>query len=68
MGVEQEIGDVGELGHDGTFPHFAQESQVVPSTLGVGDVPSSQPKVHVITKTWDLKIGPIITRGEMHEA
>jgi hypothetical protein len=23
MGVEKEIGDVGALKHDGTFPHFA---------------------------------------------
>jgi hypothetical protein len=29
-----------------------------------GDVPSSQPKVQ---KTWDPRIGPTITRGEVHE-
>jgi hypothetical protein len=40
----------------------------MPLTLGVGDVPSSQPKVHVITKTCNSRIGPIITRGEVHEA
>jgi hypothetical protein len=40
----------------------------MPSTLSVGDVPSSQPKVQVIAKTWDLKIGPTIIRGEVHEA
>jgi hypothetical protein len=31
------------------------------STSGVRDVPSSQPKVYVIIKTWDLG-------GEVHEA
>jgi len=40
----------------------------MPSTFGARDVPSSQPKVHVITKTWDPKIDPRITRGEVHEA
>ncbi len=53
--------------HDGTFPHFAYQSQVMPSTFSVGDVPSSQPKVQLIAKTWDLGIGPIVIRGEVHE-
>ncbi len=39
----------------------------MPSTSGAKDVPSSQPKVHVIIETWDLGIGPAITKGEMHE-
>jgi len=42
---------VGALGHDGTFPHFAKQSQAMPSTLGAKDVPSSQPKVHVTVET-----------------
>jgi hypothetical protein len=40
----------------------------MPSTLGVKDVPSSQPKVQVITKTWEPKISPLIVRGEVHDA
>jgi len=40
----------------------------MPLILNVGDVPSSQPKVHVIIKTWDLGIGPTVIGGEMHEA
>jgi hypothetical protein len=40
----------------------------MPSTLDFRDVPSSQPKVHVIAKTWDLGIDLAITRGEVHEA
>ncbi len=67
MGVEHEISDVGALGHDGTFPHFAQQSQAMPSTSGVGDVPSSQPKVQVTIETWDARIDLAITRGETHE-
>jgi hypothetical protein len=39
----------------------------MPSTLGVRAIPSSQPKVQVITKTWDPRIGPTITRGGVHE-
>jgi hypothetical protein len=39
----------------------------MPSTSGVRDVPSSQPKVHVITKTWDLGIGPIFIGSKVHE-
>jgi hypothetical protein len=39
----------------------------MPSTLGVGDVPSSQLKVHVITKTWDPRIDLAVTRGEVHK-
>jgi hypothetical protein len=39
----------------------------MPSTFSVGDVPSSQPKVQLIAKTWDLGIGPIVIRGEVHE-
>jgi hypothetical protein len=39
----------------------------MPSTSGVRDVPSSQPKVHVITKTWDLGIGSIFIGSEVHE-
>jgi hypothetical protein len=38
------------------------------STSNVGDVPPSQSKVQVNVKTWDLRIGPTIIRGEMHEA
>jgi hypothetical protein len=38
------------------------------STLGVGDVPSSQSKVQMTTKIWDLRIGTTIIRGEVHEA
>jgi hypothetical protein len=34
------------------------------SSSNVGDNPSSQPNIQVITKTWELKIGPIIIRGE----
>jgi hypothetical protein len=49
MGVEQEINDVGALGHDNIFPHFAKQSHAMPSTLGAWNVPSSQPKVQVIT-------------------
>jgi len=37
-------------------------------TSNVGDSPSSQPKVHVITKTWDPGIGLTIIGGEVHEA
>jgi hypothetical protein len=37
------------------------------STLGDGDVPSSQPKAHVTIETWDPRIGPIITESEVHE-
>jgi hypothetical protein len=33
MGVEQEIGDVGALGHDGIFTHFAYQSQAMLSIL-----------------------------------
>ncbi len=44
----------------------------MPLTLGVGDVvgdvPSSQPKVHVIAKTCDPRIDLVVTRGEVHEA
>jgi hypothetical protein len=36
----------------------------MPSTLNVGDVPSSQPKVQVIV---DPRIGPIVIGGEVHE-
>jgi len=39
----------------------------MPSTSNVGDVPSSQPKVQMIVKTWDLRIDPTIIGGEMHE-
>jgi hypothetical protein len=39
----------------------------MPSTSSVGDVPSSQPKVQVIVETWDPRIGPTVTRGEVHE-
>jgi hypothetical protein len=39
----------------------------MPSTSGVGDNPSSQPKVQLTTKTWDSKIGPTIIGGEVHE-
>ncbi len=53
MGVEKETGDVGALGHDGTFPFFTYQSQAMPSTLGARDVPSSQPKVQVTVETWD---------------
>ncbi len=40
----------------------------MPSTLSVRDVPSSQPKVHVTTETWDLGIGPTFMGDEVHEA
>jgi hypothetical protein len=39
----------------------------MPSTLGVRAIPSSQPKVQVITETWDPRISPTITRGGAHE-
>jgi hypothetical protein len=39
----------------------------MPSTSNVEDVPSSQPKVNMIIETWDLRIGPIIIKGEVHE-
>jgi hypothetical protein len=68
MGVEKETGDVGALGHDGTFPFFTYQSQAMPSTLGARDVPSSQPKVQVTVETWDPWIGPTFIRGEVHEA
>jgi hypothetical protein len=35
--------------------------------LGCWDVPSSQPKVHVIVETWDLIIGPTFIGSEVHE-
>jgi hypothetical protein len=38
------------------------------STLGVGDDPPSQTKVHVITKTWEAWIGLMVIRGEVHDA
>jgi hypothetical protein len=37
----------------------------MPLTSNVGDVPSSQPKVQVTTKTWDLRISSIVTRNEV---
>jgi hypothetical protein len=40
----------------------------MPSTSSVGDVPSSQPKVQMNTKTWDPIIGLIFIGGEMHES
>jgi hypothetical protein len=39
----------------------------MPSTSGVGGVPSSQPKIHVIAETWDPIIGPTIIKGEVHD-
>jgi hypothetical protein len=39
----------------------------MPSTLGAGDVPSSQPKVQVTAKTWDPWINPVVIGGEVHE-
>jgi hypothetical protein len=33
----------------------------------VRDVPSSQPKVQMITKTWVPGIGPTIIKVEVHE-
>ncbi len=38
------------------------------STLGVGDDPPPQPKVHVITKTWEAWIGLMVIGGEVHDA
>jgi hypothetical protein len=35
--------------------------------LGVGDVPSFQPKVQVIAKTWEPDIGLVVTRDEVQE-
>jgi hypothetical protein len=40
----------------------------MPSTLGVGNDPSSQPKVHVIMKTWEARIGLMVIGGEVHDA
>jgi hypothetical protein len=40
----------------------------MPSSLGVGDDPSSQPKVHVIAKTWEARIGLMVIGGEVHDA
>jgi hypothetical protein len=35
--------------------------------LGVGDVPSSQPKVQVTEETWEPDIGPIVIGDEVHD-
>jgi hypothetical protein len=43
------------------------QSQAMPLTSSVRDVPSSQPKVQVTAKTWDPRIGPILIGGEVHE-
>ncbi len=40
----------------------------MPSTSNVGDDPSSQPKVHVITKTWEARINLMVIGGEVHDA
>jgi hypothetical protein len=45
MGVKQDFGDVEALGDGGTSPQYAKQSQAMSLTLGVRDVPSSQPKV-----------------------
>jgi hypothetical protein len=39
----------------------------MPSPSGAKDVPSSQPKVHVTAKAWDLGIGLVVIVGEVHE-
>ncbi len=36
-----------------------------PSTLDTKDVPSSQPKEQMTTKSWELKVGPMVIKGEM---
>jgi hypothetical protein len=33
--------------------------------LDTKDVPSSQPKKQMTTKSWELKVGPTIIKGEM---
>jgi hypothetical protein len=40
----------------------------MPSTSNVEDDPSSQPKVHVITKRWEARISLMVIRVEVHDA
>jgi hypothetical protein len=44
---------------------FASQSQTMHSTLDTKDVPSSQPKEQMPTKSWELKVGPMVIKGEM---
>jgi hypothetical protein len=37
----------------------------MPSTLETRDIPLTHAKIPLILKTWKLKIGPMVTRGEV---
>jgi hypothetical protein len=39
----------------------------MPTTLGIKDISSPQPKIQMTPKTWDPNIGLVVIEGEVQE-